>query len=85
MACSRCAGELRREELRGFWQQMRNEDKRQFATGSVALAGAAAGWGVAGLLGGLVGIFLGGCVGGILGLARYKSADGALDLASKGR
>ncbi len=76
MACSRCAGESRREALRDFWRQVGNEDKRQFTTGSVALVGAAAGWGVTGLLGGLVGMFLGGCVGGMVGLARYKD-DGA--------
>ena len=72
MACSQCVGESRRSELRRFWQQISPEDKRQFATGGAALAGAAAGWGAASLLGGLVGLFLGGCAGGIAGLARYK-------------
>ena len=78
MVCLRCSEESKREELRSFWRQVSNEDKRQFATGSVALVGAAAGWGVTGLLGGLVGMFLGGCVGGILGLARYKDGVGTL-------
>lgn len=78
MACSRCVEESRREELRSFWRQVSNEDKRQIATGSVALVGSAVGWGVTGLLGGLVGMFLGGCVGGILGLSRYKDGLGTL-------
>ena len=78
MACSRCVKESCREELRSFWRQVSNDDKRQFATGSVALAGSAVGWAVTGLLGGLVGMFLGGCVGGILGMARYKDGIGVL-------
>ena len=78
MACSRCVEESRRDELRSFWRQVSNEDKRQIATGSVALVGLAVGWGVTGLLGGLVGMFLGGCVGGILGMSRYKDGVGAL-------
>ena len=78
MACSECAGESRREVLRSFWRQVSNEDKRQLATGSVALAGAVAGWSVTGLMGGLVGMFLGGCAGGIFGLARYQSAAGSM-------
>ena len=85
MACSRCVGESRREELRSFWRQVSNEDKRQFATGSVALGGAVAGWGVTGLLGGLVGLFLGGCAGGILGLARYKDEAEGLNVGFERR
>ncbi len=78
MACSECARGSRREVLRSFWRQVSNEDKRQLATGSVALVGATAGWGVMGLMGGLVGMFLGGCVGGIVGLTRYQSTAGRM-------
>lgn len=77
MACSRCAEESRRDGLRSFWEQVSNDDKRQFATGSAALLGSAVGWGVQGLLGGLVGMFLGGCMGGMAGMTRYKDGVGA--------
>ena len=83
MACSRCTGASRREELRLFWEQVSPEDKRQFATGGAAALGAAVGWGAASLLGGLVGAFLGGCVGGLMGLVRYRETPHAGESVSE--